>query len=74
MSGRFAIGERARVVMQSHHQHGKVVVIRAYRVLGPGIEWPCYEDRGELWPVNPDWLKATQARARGAGGEQLALF
>lgn len=69
----FSIGQRVRIVEPGTGMAGRVVVIRAYRTLCPGICWPCFEDRGELWPLNPEWIVATGARPHH-DVEQLALF
>lgn len=73
--GKFiALGQRARIANTRNTElDGRVVAIRAYRELGPGIVWPCFEEGGELWPLNPEWLVAT-SRQPTNDIEQLPLF
>ena len=74
MIATYRLGDKVRITERNTGMGGRVVTIRCYRALGPGIYWPCFEDQGEMWPLNPEWLAPTGQRETARKSEQMSLF
>ncbi len=62
--------------LPSHPRRGETVVIRGFIGFAecPDVPpWPYCEERGERWPVNPEWLEPA-SRPATRDSEQLPLF
>lgn len=55
------VGKRVRIIEPGTGLKGRVVEVRGFKELAPGIMWPFFVDKGEEWPLNPEWLEPTDA-------------